>query len=158
MKLTFREKYSYGIGAFGKDLVYAFVATYLMMFFTDEVGISSVFVGGLFFVSRFWDAINDPIMGKIVDNTNTKWGKFRPWLLIGTLINAVVLIFLFISAASISICKILAFEAKVFGLPVTRSENLAPIAIRRSHSDTLRLAVLVPCIPSIPTYLSFVPS
>lgn len=42
MKLTFREKYSYGIGAFGKDLVYAFVATYLMMFFTDEVGISSV--------------------------------------------------------------------------------------------------------------------
>ena len=97
MKLTFREKYSYGIGAFGKDLVYAFVATYLMMFFTDEVGISSVFVGGLFFVSRFWDAINDPIMGKIVDNTNTKWGKFRPWLLIGTLINAVVLIFLFIN-------------------------------------------------------------
>ena len=99
MKLTFREKYSYGIGAFGKDLVYAFVATYLMMFFTDEVGISSVFVGGLFFVSRFWDAINDPIMGKIVDNTNTKWGKFRPWLLIGTLINAVVLIFLFINPA-----------------------------------------------------------
>ena len=99
MKLTFREKYSYGIGAFGKDLVYALVATYLMMFFTDEVGISSVFVGGLFFVSRFWDAINDPIMGKIVDNTNTKWGKFRPWLLIGTLINAVVLIFLFINPA-----------------------------------------------------------
>ena len=99
MKLTFREKYSYGIGAFGKDLVYAFVATYLMMFFTDEVGISSVFVGGLFFVSRFWDAINDPIMGKIVDNTNTKWGKFRPWLLTGTLINAVALIFLFINPA-----------------------------------------------------------
>ncbi|MGL5378484.1 melibiose:sodium transporter MelB [Clostridium sp.] len=97
MKLTFREKYSYGMGAFGKDLVYAFVATYLMMFFTDEVGISSVFVGGLFFVSRFWDAINDPIMGRLVDNTNTKWGKFRPWILIGTLINAVVLIFLFVN-------------------------------------------------------------
>lgn len=97
MKLTFREKYSYGVGAFGKDLVYAFVATYLMMFFTDEVGLSSVFVGGLFFVSRFWDAINDPMMGMIVDNTNTKYGKFRPWLLIGTLINAVVLVFLFLN-------------------------------------------------------------
>ncbi|MGL5314766.1 MAG: melibiose:sodium transporter MelB [Peptostreptococcaceae bacterium] len=97
MKLTFREKYSYGVGAFGKDLVYALVATYLMMFFTDEVGISSVFVGGLFFVSRFWDAINDPVMGMIVDNTNTKWGKFRPWILIGTLINATVLIFLFVN-------------------------------------------------------------
>ena len=97
MKLTFREKYSYGVGAFGKDLVYAFVATYLMMFFTDEVGLSSVFVGGLFFVSRFWDAINDPMRGMIVDNTNTKYGKFRPWLLIGTLINAVVLVFLFLN-------------------------------------------------------------
>lgn len=100
MKLTFREKYSYGVGAFGKDLVYAFVATYLMMFFTDEVGLSSVFVGGLFFISRFWDAINDPMMGMIVDNTNTKYGKFRPWLLIGTLINAVVLVFLFLNPAN----------------------------------------------------------
>ena len=100
MKLSFREKYSYGIGAFGKDLVYAFVATYLMMFFTDEVGLSSVFVGGLFFVSRFWDAINDPIMGNIVDNTNTRWGKFRPWILIGTLINAIVLVLLFVNPTS----------------------------------------------------------
>lgn len=97
MKLTFREKYSYGIGALGKDLVYAFVATYLMIFFTDEVGLSSVFVGELLFISRFWDAINDPIMGRIVDNTSTRWGKFRPWILIGTLINAVVLIFLFVN-------------------------------------------------------------
>lgn len=100
MRLSAREKYSYGVGAFGKDLVYAFVATYLMIFFTDEVGISSVFVGGLFFVARFWDAINDPVMGMIVDNTRTKWGKFRPWILIGTLINAVVLVFLFINPRS----------------------------------------------------------
>ena len=100
MKLSFREKYSYGIGAFGKDLVYAFVATYLMMFFTDEVGLSSVFVGGLFFVSRFWDAINDPVMGMIVDKTKTRWGKFRPWILIGTLINAIVLVFLFVNPTS----------------------------------------------------------
>lgn len=74
-KVANKEKYSYGIGAFGKDMVYAFVATYLMIFFTDEVGLSSVFVGGLFFVSRFWDAINDPLMGLIVDNTRTKWGN-----------------------------------------------------------------------------------
>ena len=99
-KVTAKEKYSYGIGAFGKDMVYAVVATYLMIFFTDEVGISSVFVGSLFFFSRFWDAINDPIMGLIVDNTKTKWGKFRPWILIGTLINAVVLIFLFLNPAN----------------------------------------------------------
>ena len=99
-KVTAKEKYSYGIGAIGKDMVYAVVATYLMIFFTDEVGLSSVFVGSLFFFSRFWDAVNDPIMGLIVDNTKTKWGKFRPWILIGTLINAVVLVFLFLNPAN----------------------------------------------------------
>lgn len=99
-KVTAREKYSYGIGAFGKDMVYAVVATYLMIFFTDEVGISSVFVGSLFFFARFWDAINDPIMGLIVDNTKSKWGKFRPWILIGTLMNALVLVFLFLNPAN----------------------------------------------------------
>ena len=99
-KVTAKEKYSYGIGAIGKDMVYAVVATYLMIFFTDEVGISSVFVGSLFFFSRFWDAVNDPVMGLIVDNTKTKWGKFRPWILIGTLINAVVLVLLFLNPAN----------------------------------------------------------
>ena len=99
-KITAKEKYSYGIGAFGKDMVYAVVATYLMIFFTDEVGLSSAFVGGLFFFSRFWDAVNDPMMGLIVDNTKSKWGKFRPWLLIGTVINAIVLVFLFLNPSN----------------------------------------------------------
>lgn len=94
-KLSNLEKYSYGFGALGKDLVCALVFTYLMFYFTDVLGISSAFVGGLFFFARFWDAINDPVMGMVVENTRTKWGKFRPWILIGTLINAVSFVFLF---------------------------------------------------------------
>ena len=95
MGLSFKEKYSFGIGALGKDLCYAIVSSYLMIYFTDLVGLAPAFVGSLFLVARLWDAINDPMMGMIVDNTNTKWGKFRPWILIGTLINAIVLVFLF---------------------------------------------------------------
>ena len=90
MNLSFKTKYSFGVGALGKDLVYAIVSSYLMIYLTDLVGISPLFVGNLFLVARVWDAFNDPMMGMIVDNTRSKYGKFRPWILLGTLVNAVV--------------------------------------------------------------------
>lgn len=93
--LSWASKISFGIGAFGKDAVYAIVGTYLMMYLTDYRSVAPAFVGVLFMVARIWDAFNDPFMGMIVDNTKSKWGKFRPWILIGTILNAVVLIFLF---------------------------------------------------------------
>lgn len=95
MKLSAGRKLCFGVGALGKDLCYAMISTYLMIYLTDTVGLAPFFVGNLFLVARVWDAINDPMMGFVVDNTRTRWGKFRPWILIGTLINAVILVLLF---------------------------------------------------------------
>ena len=96
-KMSFLSKLCFGIGAFGKDAVYAIVGTYLMMYLTDYRSVAPAFVGTLFMVARIWDAFNDPFMGMIVDNTRTKWGKFRPWILIGTVMNAIVLVLLFLN-------------------------------------------------------------
>lgn len=94
-QLTRKEKYSFGFGAFGKDLVVNLIGIYLMYYLTDILGVAASFVGTLYFVARIWDAINDPIMGMIVDKTKTKWGKFRPWLIIGTLVNSVITVLIF---------------------------------------------------------------
>lgn len=95
MKLSNSKKLAFGVGALGKDLCYAIISYFLMIYFTDTVGLTPFFVGNLFLVARVWDAFNDPMMGFIVDNTRTKWGKFRPWILIGTVLNAGILILLF---------------------------------------------------------------
>ena len=95
-KLGFRSKLSFGIGAFGKDAVYAIVGTYFMIYLTDHRGVEPAFVGILFMAARIWDAFNDPFMGMVVDNTRTRWGKFRPWIMLGTVLNAIVLVLLFL--------------------------------------------------------------
>lgn len=88
-------KWGYSFGGIGKDMCYALVSNYLMYYCTENLGISALFMGVLFFFARLWDAINDPIMGTFVDNTNVKFGRYRFWMLIGTISNIVAVLFLF---------------------------------------------------------------
>ncbi len=67
MQLTKGQKLSFGVGAVGKDAVFNLVSIYFMFYVTDIIKLSSVFVGFLFFIARIWDAINDPLMGMMVD-------------------------------------------------------------------------------------------
>ena len=95
MELTFKQKAAYGIGAVGKDMVYALSASYAMYFYQDVLGLSATFVGLILMIARIFDAANDPFMGILVAKTNSRWGRFRPWLFSGTILNAVVLYALF---------------------------------------------------------------
>ena len=90
-----KEKFAYGIGAVGKDMVYMLSASYITIYFVDVMGISAAAIAVLLMAARVFDAFNDPIMGVLVAKTKTRWGKFRPWLLIGTVTNAVMLYLMF---------------------------------------------------------------
>lgn len=79
-KLSIKEKVGYGLGDFAANIVFQTVMIFLMFYYTDIFGIPVAAVGTLFFLSRIWDAINDPIMGAISDRTKSKHGRFRPWI------------------------------------------------------------------------------
>lgn len=111
MKLTTREKVSYGMGAVGKDMVYAIVSGFLMYYYNTVLGISATFIGVLFMVARIFDAMNDPFMGIVVEKTNTRWGKFRPWLLIGTVLSAISLFLMFAVPRSLSGTSLLVYTS-----------------------------------------------
>ncbi len=85
----------YGLGAVGLDLSYGMFYSYLSIYLTDILQVKVAFLLILAPLARIWDGINDPMMGSIVDNTKTKFGKYRPWVIIGACANAVVLFFLF---------------------------------------------------------------
>ena len=91
MKLSAKEKTAFGLGAVGKDMVYMLSASYILYYYQDVLGVSAMAMGIILMAARVFDAFNDPIMGVIVAKTRTRWGKFRPWLLVGTLCNAIVL-------------------------------------------------------------------
>lgn len=93
--MLFKEKASYGIGAVGKDLVYMLVSSYILYYYESVLGVDAVFVGTVLMAARVFDAFNDPFMGIIVAKTRSRFGKFRPWILAGTVLNAVVLYGLF---------------------------------------------------------------
>ena len=87
----------YGVGAIGLDLSYGMFYSYLSYYLSSVLGLQEGFLLLITPLARIWDGINDPMMGTIVDNTRTKHGKYRPWILIGALCNAVVLFLLFTS-------------------------------------------------------------
>lgn len=94
-KVPLISKIAYGFGDVGCNFSWMFVSNFLMIFYTDVFGISMAAVSALMLFSRFWDAINDPIVGGLTDKTKTRWGRYRPWLLVAAPITAVLLMLTF---------------------------------------------------------------
>lgn len=94
-RLPLLSKFAYGMGDVGCNFSWMFVGNFLMIFYTDAFGISMGAVSVLMLISRFWDAINDPVIGELSDRTHTRWGRFRPWLLIASPLTAFVLVLTF---------------------------------------------------------------
>ena len=112
--LTGKEKFAYGIGAVGKDMVYMLSASYVLYYFQDIMKTSAIAMGFILLIARVFDAFNDPIMGVIVAKTKTKWGKFRPWLLIGTITNAIILFLMFAAPPTLDGKGLIAYAAVTY--------------------------------------------
>ncbi|CAN5521431.1 MFS transporter [soil metagenome] len=80
-KLNIKEKIGYGFGDFASSMFWKIFSVYLLYYYTDVFGIAAAAVGTMFLVTRIWDTALDPIIGVIADRTDSKWGKFRPYLL-----------------------------------------------------------------------------
>lgn len=93
-----RNKYCFGLGTVGRDMFYTLESMYLLFFLTEVRQLDDAMlalVGGTLTVLRILDAFNDPVTGIIVDNTRTRWGKFKPWMLVGALVGSVCLLLMF---------------------------------------------------------------
>src|ERR1039457_727535 len=81
MKLRLREKIGYGFGDAASSMFWKLFSAYLTYFYTNIFGIAASSVGTMMLITRSWDSAFDPFVGVLGDRTNTKWGKFRPYLL-----------------------------------------------------------------------------
>ncbi len=94
--LSFREKAGYGLGDMASNFYLGFFGLFLLYYYTDVYGISPAAAATMLLVTKIVDAVSDPAMGLIADRTNTRWGKYRPYLLWGAIPYALLGYLLFL--------------------------------------------------------------
>ncbi len=93
-----RNRWMFGMGTIGRDMLYTLISMFLMFYLTDVLDLSDKIMAYITMVMvfvRIFDAFNDPFMGMLVDNTRTKWGKFKPWILVGAFLSSIFTIVFF---------------------------------------------------------------
>lgn len=93
-----RNQFTFGLGTIGRDMLYSLVSMYLMFYLTDILQLPDStlwWLTGILLAARIFDAVNDPIMGVFVDNTQSRFGKFKPWIAIGALLTGVFTVLIY---------------------------------------------------------------
>jgi len=112
-----RNRFCFGLGTVGRDMFYALVSMYIMVFITVALGVDDTTLAimtTMILILRLVDAFSDPLMGLIIDNTKTRWGKFKPWILIGAVIAAIMMVLQFADLGLTGIAFIVVFGAIFF--------------------------------------------
>ncbi len=106
-KLSFGTKLSYGLGDFASQLMWSLASSYLVLFYTDNVGIAAATAGAIMLLARVLDAVFDPLLGAFAERHPTKYGRFRPWLLYGAPVLAVTVVLTFMTVPGGPVGKVI---------------------------------------------------
>jgi len=106
IKISLKEKVGYGFGDAASSMFWKLFGMYLLFFYTDVFGMEAAAVGTMFLITRVWDSFFDPVVGILADRTETKWGKFRPYILYLAIPFSVIGVFTFFTPDFGSVGKI----------------------------------------------------
>lgn len=114
MNLAFKEKTAYALGAVGKDMAYMLASGYVLYYYQDVLGVDAWIMGTILLIARILDAFNAPLMGVVVAKTHTRWGRFRPWMLVGTIPSAFLLYLVYAAPTSLNGGGLAAYAAVIY--------------------------------------------
>lgn len=144
IKLPFYEKVGYAMGDAAANLVWRGALAYLAVFYTDTFGLTAAAAAMLFLVVRLSDGVTDIIMGMIADRTNTRWGKFRPWILWSTPFLALFMVLSFTTPDLSNTNKLIYAYVTYIGLTLAYTVNNVPYSALMgvmTPSDTERTSL-----------------
>lgn len=121
-----RNRYGFGIGTLGRDASYTLVSIYLIFYLSDVLEVSTGVLAAVtvvLVVARIFDAVNDPFMGVIVDNTRSRWGKFKPWILGGAVLSSLFLVVMFTDFGLGDVAFVIVFTAVYLAWEITYTAN-----------------------------------
>lgn len=118
-KLPFWTKLGFGICDLGGNLFFTMMGFYLLFFMTDVVGLAAGLAGTALMVGKIWDAVTDPTVGYISDQTRTRWGRRRPYMFIGSFFLFITMVLMFTAPGYESQAQLFIWAAVMYCLLCT---------------------------------------